>query len=205
VQFAFEEASYLAGILAAGMTKTGVIGAIGGTELPPVKRSFAAYAAGAHSVNSRLNVVTSYVGNWEDVSAGKEQALAQIGRRSDVLFQNADAAGLGVFQAARESRAAYVIGANADQNGVAPEVTLGSVVIDLRHAFLLVAREVKAHTFVPRVVSLGVRENVVRLVFNPTLQGQVPAPTRAAIDSVQRRLLDGSLRLVDSTGTVLGQ
>ena len=107
---------------------------------------------------------------------------------------------MGVFQAARESRSAYVIGANADQNAVAPEVTLGSVVIDLPHAFLLVAREVKEQTFTPRVVSLGVRENVVRLAINPTLDARIPQATRAAIDSVQKRLFAGSLRLVDSTG-----
>jgi basic membrane lipoprotein Med (substrate-binding protein (PBP1-ABC) superfamily) len=200
IQFAFEEASYLAGILAAGMTKSGAIGAIGGTELPPVKRSFAAYAAGARSAKPGIRVVVSYVGNWDDVSAGKEQALAQINRKSDVLFQNADAAGLGVFQAARESGATYVIGANADQNAVAPEVTLGSVVIDLRHAFLLVAREIKERRFRPRVVSLGIRENVVRLVLNPTLQSRISAPIQATIDSVQRRLFDGSLRIADSTG-----
>jgi basic membrane lipoprotein Med (substrate-binding protein (PBP1-ABC) superfamily) len=93
-----------------------------------------------------------------------------------------------------------VIGANADQNAVAPEVTLGSVVIDLRHAFLLVAQQVKAHTFVPSVVSLGVRDNVVRLVMNPALETSVSPATRAAIDSVQRQLFDGSLRLIDSTG-----
>jgi basic membrane lipoprotein Med (substrate-binding protein (PBP1-ABC) superfamily) len=200
IQFAFEEASYLAGILAAGMTKSGAIGAIGGTELPPVKRSFAAYAAGARSAKPGIRVVVSYVGNWDDVSAGKEQALAQINRKSDVLFQNADAAGLGVFQAARESGSTYVIGANADQNAVAPEVTLGSVVIDLRHAFLLVAKEIKERRFTPRVVSLGIRENVVRLVLNPTLQSRIPRPVQATIDSVQRRLFDGSLRIADSTG-----
>lgn len=205
IQFAFEEASYLAGILAAGMTKSGAIGAIGGTELPPVKRSFAAYAAGARATNAHIRVVTSYVGNWDDVSAGKEQALAQISRKSDVLFQNADAAGLGVFQAARESGSTYVIGANADQNAIAPEVTLGSVVIDLRHAFLLVASEVKEHRFTARVVSLGIRQNVVRLVLNPTLQSRIPVTVRSAIDSVQRRLFDGSLRVIDSTGTVASQ
>lgn len=205
IQFAFEEASYLAGVLAANVTKTGIIGAIGGTELPPVKRSFTAFTAGARSVKPNVVVIISYVGNWEDVSAGKEQALAQIARKSDVIFQNADAAGLGVFQAARESRAAFVIGANADQNAIAPEVTLGSVVIDLRHAFLLVAEQVKAHTFVPRVVSLGVRDNVVRLVLNPSLQATIAPSTRAAIDSVQRRLFDGSLRLVDSTGMPVTQ
>jgi basic membrane lipoprotein Med (substrate-binding protein (PBP1-ABC) superfamily) len=205
IQFAFEEASYLAGILAAGMTKSATIGAIGGTELPPVKRSFSAYSAGAKSVNPRIAVVVAYVGNWDDVSAGKEQALAQIGRRTDVIFQNADAAGLGVFQAARETKSTFVIGANADQNSVAPEVTLGSVVIDLRHAFLLVARDVKERTFKPRVVSLGIRENVVRLVLNPTLESTIPTTTRTAIDSVQRRLFDGAMRLVDSAGTILTQ
>jgi basic membrane protein A and related proteins len=193
LEFAFEEASYLAGILAAGMTKSGVIGAIGGTELPPVRRSFAAYAAGAHSLNPEVSIVTSYIGNWDDVSAGKEQALAQVARHVDVIFQNADAAGLGVFQAARESPSTYVIGANSDQNAVAPEVTLGSVVIDLRHAFLLVAQQVKQHTFVPRVV---------RLVLNPAIQARIPQASRVAIDSVQHRLFDGSLRVVDSTGAV---
>jgi basic membrane protein A and related proteins len=205
IQFAFEEASYLAGILAAGMSTSAAIGAIGGTELPPVKRSFAAYSAGARSMNPRVGVVVSYVGNWDDISAGKEQALAQIGRRTDVIFQNADAAGLGVFQAARETKSAFVIGANADQNGVAPEVTLGSVVIDLPRAFLLVAKDVKDRTFTARVVSLGIRENVVRLVLNPTLQSTIPSSIRATIDSVQRRLFDGSLRLVDSAGTIVTQ
>jgi basic membrane lipoprotein Med (substrate-binding protein (PBP1-ABC) superfamily) len=136
------------------------------------------------------------------VSAGKEQALAQVARHVDVIFQNADAAGLGVFQAARESPSTYVIGANSDQNAVASEVTLGSVVIDLRHAFLLVAQQVKEHTFVPRVVSLGLRDNVVRLVLNPAIQSRIPQASRAAIDSVQRRLFDGSLRLIDSTRAV---
>ena len=89
-------------------------------------------------------MLTSYIGNWDDVSAGREQALAQIGRNADVIFQNADAAGLGVFQAARETKKALVIGSNSDQNTVAPEITIASVVIDLPHAFLTVAREVKS-------------------------------------------------------------
>ena len=140
--FAFEEPSYLAGLVAGRMTKTGTIGVIGGTELPPVKASFAAFAAGAKAANPRVRVLTSYIGNWDDVSAGKEQALAQIGRGADVIFQNADAAGLGVLQAARE-RGIYAFGSNSNQNAVAPEAVLGSVVIDLPRAFLRVAREVR--------------------------------------------------------------
>lgn len=192
LEFAFEDGSYLAGMLAGAMTKSNRIGAIGGQEIPPVKRSFYAFEQGAKAVNPKVEVVASYIGNWDDASAGKEQALAQIRRGVDVIFQNADAAGLGIFQAVRENPTVRVFGANADQNGVAPEVTLASVVIDLPHAFLLVGKEVKAGTFTPRVISLGLAEDVVRLTLNPRLESTVPTATKAAIDSVRALMIKGT-------------
>ncbi len=192
LEFAFEDGAYLAGIIAGATTKTGTIGAIGGQEIPPVRRSFYAYEAGAKSVNPSVKVITSYIGNWDDASAGKEQALAQIGRGADVIFQNADAAGLGIFQAARQSKNVRVFGANSDQNNVAPEVVIGSVVIDLPHAFLLVAKEIQAGTFKPRVISLGMKTDVVRLVLNPALRNSIPASALAAVDSVTKQLVAGT-------------
>lgn len=191
IAFAFADASYLAGILAGSMTDTDTIGVIGGTELPPVKESFEAFARGAKSVKPAVTILTSYIGNWDDVSAGKEQALAQFERGADIIFQNADAAGLGVFQAARESKRALVIGSNADQNGVAPDVTIGSVVIDLPHAFLTVAREVKEGHFKARVIELGTRDDVVTLVLNPTLRNRIPAGTLHLVDSLSTEMHAG--------------
>lgn len=186
LSFAFDEPSYLAGMAAAAVSRSGVLGAIGGTELPPVKSSFDAFTAGARSIRPDILVLTAYLGNWDDAGAGKEQALAQIARRADVIFQNADAAGLGVFQAARESRGIWVVGSNADQNSVAPAVTLGSVVIDLPHAFLLVARDVKARTFAPRVIRLDTSSDVVRWVPNPAVTAVPPSMT-VRIDSIRTR------------------
>ncbi len=198
--FGFDDASYLAGVLAGSMTRTNAIGVIGGTELPPVVASFRAFERGARDANPRIRIVSSYIGNWDDVSAGKEQAIAQYSRGVDVIFQNADAAGLGVFQAARERRSVFVIGSNSDQNAVAPEITLGSVVIDLPLAFLTVAREVKAGIFKPRVVELGEASRVVTLVINPALRSRIPAVTLARIDSLQARMLAGQLTISgDST------
>jgi basic membrane protein A len=191
IEFAFADASYLAGLLAGAMTKSNVIGVIGGTELPPVKESFAAFTRGAKAANPKVSVLTSYLGNWDDVSAGREQALAQIGRGADVMFQNADAAGLGVFQAARETRKALVIGSNSNQNTVAPDITIASVVIDLPHAFLTVAREVKSKTFKPRLIRLGSESDVVTLVVNPTFQSRIPRVAMQAVDSVRRELAAG--------------
>ena len=189
--FGFAEPSYLAGMLAGALTRTNNLGVIGGTELPPVRESFRAFAAGARAVNPNVRIVTAYVGNWDDVSAGKEQALAQLARGVDVIFQNADAAGLGIFQAVREAKNAYVFGTNSNQNGVAPEVTLGSVAIDLPHAFLTIAREVRDHTFKPGVIHLGMRQQVVDLILNPALEAKIPVATRRAVDSTRALILAG--------------
>lgn len=191
ILFSFSGASYLAGMLAGSMSRSGTVGVIGGQELPPVKESFVAFERGVRSVRPNAKVLTAFIGNWDDVSAGKEQALAQIARGADVMFQNADAAGLGVFQAAREQPGVYVIGSNADQNAVAPNVTLGSVVIDLPRAFLQVAREVKAGSFTPRVVTFDARSDVVRLVINPAVQSRIPPRALAQIDSVNRQIHAG--------------
>jgi basic membrane lipoprotein Med (substrate-binding protein (PBP1-ABC) superfamily) len=201
IRFAFEEPSYLAGLVAGTLTKSNVIGAIGGTELPPVRASFTAFADGARAANPRVRVLTSYLGTWDDATAGKEQALAQITQGVDIIFQNADAAGLGVFQAAREKTGTWVFGSNADQNGVAPEVTLASVVIDLPHAFLTVTREVQSGTFRPRVIELDAATEVVKLVFNPAVEDRIPAALRQRVDSVWAAMVRGDFKLTIDGGS----
>jgi basic membrane protein A and related proteins len=191
IDFRFEEGAYLAGVIAASVSKSGVIGTIGGTELPPVKRGFAGFAAGAHSVNPRIRILSSYVGNWDDASAAKEQALAQITQGADVIFQNADAAGLGVFQAAKDSKGVWIIGSNSDQNGVAPAVTLASVVIDLPHALFMIGQQVRDGLFTPAVITLGAEQQVVKLVINPALGPEIPGAARVAVDSLEALQMTG--------------
>ena len=196
VGFAFEQASYQAGVLAGAMTKTNTIGLIAGTEIPPVKASFEAFARGAQSVNPRVQVLTAYIGNWDDVSAAKELALTQIGKGADIIFQNADAAGLGIFQAAKEKKI-LAFGANSNQNHLAPEVVIASVVIDLPKAMLMIAREVKDGNFKGRVIDLGVSKDVVRLEINPAFSARIPANITAAIDSIGKSLKDGTFHTLD--------
>jgi basic membrane lipoprotein Med (substrate-binding protein (PBP1-ABC) superfamily) len=191
-EFAFEESSYLAGMVAGTMTTSNMIGIIGGTELPPVKRSFAAFEQGARRTNPKVRFLLSYIGNWDDVSAGKEQAIAQIRRGADVIFQNADAAGLGVFQAVKEARGVLAIGSNSNQNDIVPESTIGSVVIDLPKALLLIAREVQGDNFSGRVFRLGLENDVVTFVQNPALATRIPRGVVAAVDSVASQMMNGT-------------
>ena len=201
LRFDVANPSYLAGMLAGIVTHSNVIGVIGGTELPPVRESFTAFARGAASVNPHVRLISSYIGNWDDVSAGREQALAQIAQGADVIFQNADAAGLGIIQAVRQSPGVWVVGSNSNQNSVAPTVMLGSVVIDLPHAFLTVAREVKAGHFRGHVLSLGMKNDVVELVMNPNALSRIPASGLARVDSVRAMMQRGAFSATQRPGS----
>jgi basic membrane protein A len=186
--FRLKEASYLAGMMAGGLTKTGTLGFVGGIELPPIKEAEAAWAAGAKTVNPRVVMRSSYLNSFDDVAAGREAALALMRVGADMFHHNADAAALGLFQAVKESPDAFIFGANSNQTALAPDRVLGSAVIDLPRAILSVAREVQAGGFSPRAESFGLKSGVVRFETNPALQSRV-SPTlsaliKAAADSI---------------------
>jgi basic membrane protein A len=186
--FRLEEASYLAGMVAGTLTKSNVIGFVGGIELPPIEAAYQGWVNGATAVNTKVRSRKVYLNSFDDAAAGREAALALIRAGADMFHHNADAAALGVFQAAKESPGVYVFGSNADQTHLAPERVVGSAVIDLPRALLLVARELKEGRFTPKVESFGLASGVVRYVANPALDSLLPtgltARLRAAADSI---------------------
>ncbi len=187
--FQIEQATYLMGVMSAMMSKSGRAGCVGGLEIPSVKSGFLAFAAGAKSVNQNFIVTQSYIGNWEDVGAAKEATLALIDQGADFIFQNADAAGLGVLQAAQERKGVFAFGSNKNQNSIAPQVILASAVLEVPQAFLSVARRVQEKTFKSEVMRLGMQEGVVSLALNPQLQDQIPPEVQSKIAEVRAGIL----------------
>ena len=199
--FRLSDATYLAGMVAGSLTSTNKIGYVGGIELPPVKMAYDAWAAGAKAVNPGVESRATYLNSFDDAVAGREAALAMIRLGVDMLHHNADAAGLGLFQAAKENRGVYVFGSNADQSGLAPERVLGSAVIDLPRAFLLVAREVKEGRFTPKVETFGLASGVISYRPNPVLDHLVPQALKDRLKATADSIIAGTLVPVDrSTG-----
>lgn len=194
IRFLLEEATYLEGILAASMSQSGKAGAVGGVEIPSVKSTILAFEAGAKSVRPDFQVQVVYLGNWEDVGAAKAASFALVQQGADFLFHNADAAGLGVLQAAQE-RKVLAFGANKNQNDVAPEAVLASAVIDLPRAFVQIAQEVKEGRFVGRVERKGMKEGVVSLVYNPRLEERVPAAIKQRVEAARQAIIAGTLQV----------
>ena len=174
---------------------------IGGTELPPVVESFRAFERGARDANPKIRIVSSYIGNWDDVSAGKEQAIAQYSRGVDVIFQNADAAGLGVFQAARERRSVFVIGSNSNQNARRPR---GHARKRGDRSSARLSQRWRARSRPERSSrgssSWGRRATSSRSSSTRRCASRIPAGTLARIDSLQARMLAGNFTISGNPG-----
>jgi basic membrane lipoprotein Med (substrate-binding protein (PBP1-ABC) superfamily) len=192
--FRLEEASYLAGMVAGAMTRSSIIGFMGGVELPPVKAAYEGWVAGARAVNPKVDTKVTYLNNWDDAALGREAALALIRVGADALHHNADAAALGLFQAAKETPNVLVFGANADQASLAPDHVPGSAIIDLPKAFLLVAREVKDGSFTPRVIAFGLNSNVVRYEPNRAFASRLADGLMARVDAARDSIIAGTLK-----------
>jgi basic membrane protein A len=195
--FALEEASYLAGMVAAGVSGSDTLGMVGGVAIPPVRGTFRAFEAGARSVKPDVEILESFIGNWDDVAAAKEAAVAQLRRGADVLIHNTDAASFGVFQAVREAvesgRTVWALGMNRDQNDVAPDVILGSAVIRIPQAFLETARAWQAGTLGGAPLYARSRDNIIDFVPNPAVSDRVPPDLLRRLDDVRAGIRAGEV------------
>jgi basic membrane protein A and related proteins len=121
------QAGYLAGIVAANITETDVIGAVGGIDsVPPVVNYIAGYANGAASVNPDIEVLVEYVSTditvaFNDPATGKSIGEQMIGADADVLFQVAGLSGQGAIEAACDADV-FGIGVDVDQYFSLPDL-----------------------------------------------------------------------------------
>lgn len=190
-----EEATYLLGMAAGGMSKNGVIGCIGGMKLPVITSTFLAFEQGAKAVNPKVQVKTVYLNSFDDQNAGKEAAKSLIAQKCDFIFHNADQAGKGMFDAAKEAKSVLVFGSNRDQNSVAPGICLGSAVIEMPRAFVAVAKSVKDGTFKPEFVELNIANGNIGVHWNAALQSKIPAPLMKKISEAQAKIKSGTLKI----------
>ncbi|MBI4581307.1 MAG: BMP family protein [Planctomycetes bacterium] len=201
------EAAYLCGAVAAQVSQTGCVGFIAAQQVPPVELCYHGFRSGFLKYRSdgrvREPVYINGVNPWEDSAAAKVKTQALLGTSDpctiDVLFQNADAASRGVFEAVEQHAGGapvFVFGANRDQNGTtATSKVLASAVIRVDEAFLRVARQVRAGTYKPRVESQTVATGVIDCVLNPSLDAMVGPQTaqkcRGVVEQAREELRSG--------------
>lgn len=191
LRFYLEQGFYLAGIVAADLSKSGKLAMIG-LNVPSINSTFKGFVAGAKSVRPDIDVKTIYINDDKDVPAATQATLQAIANGADLVLHQANAAAQGVFNACKQ-KGVYAFGANENQNDNESGVVLASATIVAKPAFVKVAQEVKAGKYVGGVTLIGMGDGGIDFIINPKLADKIPAATMAKVEEAKKKILSGEL------------
>lgn len=193
----FYEGRYLGGIVAARMSKTGVIGYVAAFPIPEVVQGINATLLGARSVNPKAEVKVVWTSSWFD--PGKERAAADtlISQGADILTHHTDSTA--VVQAGEE-KGIYTISYNSDMAKYGPRTCLTGATSVWDQYYIGRVKAAIAGTWKSSDVWGGIGQGMIRMApFNAV----IPADVVAEIATKQASI--GSGALSPFTGPLLDQ
>ncbi|MEX0971071.1 MAG: BMP family ABC transporter substrate-binding protein [Paracoccaceae bacterium] len=196
VIFNEQEGSYLVGILAAMASQTGVVGFVGGMDIPLIQKFSCGYAQGVLSVNPDATVIANMTGTtgaaWNDPVRGGELTMGQIESGADVVYHAAGGTGRGVLQAAADA-GILGIGVDSNQNGMFPGSVLTSMLKRVDVAVYDAFMDVNNGEFTSGIVVLGLAENGVGYAVDENNADLITPEMQAAVDAASAAIIDGSI------------
>ena len=186
-----QETAYLCGMIAAGITKTGVIGYIGGVDTMPMIAALEGYKEGARAVKPDVKIIHAFAGTWSDVEIGKQTAVALFEQGVDVLMGRGDGIALGCFQACIEKKV-FCFGDATDQNELAPDLILTSTASNVGLALQKIIEDIQTSgdAFTPKNYSFGMRDGVPYIT---DFHGLVPEDIAKQVQETQDKIMSGEL------------
>jgi basic membrane protein A len=191
------EPSYLAGMIAGGMSRSGRIGMVGGYPIPEVNRLMNAFMAGAKEVNPKASFTVSFINSWFDPPKAKEAAFAMIDQGADVMY----AERFGVSDAATE-RKVLAIGNVINTQDKYPDTVVASALWHMEPTIDAALKAVKAGSFKAedygKYSHMGAKGS--ELAPLGSFEKQVPADLLAKVKAREKAILEGKFTVkIDDT------
>lgn len=200
ILFKEEEGSFMVGALAAMKNKTGVIGFVGGMDIPLVRKFDCGYRQGAQYVNPDIDVLLNFAGStdhaWNDPARGSELATVQIEKGADVIYVAAGKTGMGVFKKIFESNL-YAIGADSNQNDIHPGYFLTSMVKGIDAAVFNGLEAVYNNAWQSGVKHLGLKEQGVYWALDKYNQNLISQKDKAQMAVLEEKIISGEIKVHD--------
>ena len=191
------EGAYMAGVIAGSMTKSNTLGVVASVPIPEVLRNINSFTLGAQSVNPKIKTKVVWVNAWFDPPKETEAATSLINGGADILFQHTDSPA--VLKTAEE-KGKRAFGWDSDMTAYGPKAHLGSAIINWQPYYKKAIDDALAGTWATGGVWWGVKEGAIDLV---SIAEDVPADTKAKIDTIKAGLKDGSFSIWK--GPIMGQ
>ncbi len=203
ISYKENEGSFLAGAMAAmlvkdggleGIGQEGIIGMVGGVDIPVIRNFKAGYEAGVAYVDPEIKVETIFAGDFEDPAKGKESALALYSMGADIVFQVAGKTGEGVFEAAEEV-GKYAIGVDSDQRYINPDVIVASMIKGVGLSIYESIEKIQEGSFeAGKPQYYGIEENGVSLGYGTEdMEDFVSEEMKAQLEEIKSKIISGEI------------
>lgn len=200
INFQTDEAAYLAGALAAMMSDSGVLGVIGGMDIPPVTIFTDGFQHGASCVNPDITTIITFTNNFGDQELGANVAQEMIQQGADVIFPPAGPLGYGAILTATQS-GVWGIGFDVDlyyslfMSGTitGSEYLLTSVQKNLDEAVYLTIMDVISGTFTSGTKMYNLAEGGVGFAPYHETDGAIPIEVKRKIEWLKQGISSGWL------------
>jgi len=194
-RFDLEEGFYIAGYLAALMSKTNTIGSVSVQNYPSIVSTLKGYEAGAKAAKPSITVLPPvYFGVEGDVARAKSATEQVIASGADFVIHQANGAAQGVFDAAKEKKI-YAFGSNSNQNSNPSGVVIGSAVIITKTPFKELADAVKRKVYTGTIGEYAMANDSIDFIVNPALQDKIPADIQQKIKDLAADIKAGKVKV----------
>ncbi len=184
-----EQGGYANGVIAAGMSDSGVIGVVGPIETGDAKLYVDGFVAGAQSVNPDIEVNVNWIGSFSDVALASEAAQTHIIAGADVLTGTAQMV-VGAIGVAEENGVLW-FGTQANQSSLAPDIVVANQVYDWTVVLKQIIGNFHAGALGGESFALTLGNGGLNIEYNPGVD--VPAGVRSLADEAVEGIENGSI------------
>ena len=177
-----EEGGYVNGVLAAGLTESGVIGVVGPVEAGDAKLYIDGFVAGATAADPDVVVNISYTGSFGDTALAAEAANTHIAAGADVLTGSAQQV-VGAISIAEEQGIPWM-GTQSDQSPLAPDIVVASQIYDWQAIFTDIILKHQAGEYGGTSYVLTLENHGLVMAFGADLDADAVSAAEDAVDAI---------------------
>ncbi|WP_223881584.1 putative B6 ABC transporter substrate-binding protein [Affinibrenneria salicis] len=190
------EGAYLAGVLAAKMTRTGTLGIVVSGEPPSWNAQSSAFIQGARATKADIKIRYAVIGPaaYSDAAGGKRVTSSVIAAGADIVFGQGNGSSFGMLQAVETSKAidggkVYFIDVIGDKSSIDKGNLLSSVIWNLTPVFTAMIQDLKADKFGSRNYTTSLKDGSVSLLQTK----HIPADIWQQVNAVSDEISSGKL------------
>lgn len=192
---AMQDISFIAGYLAAKMSKTGAVGVVASYNFSNITWQAEGFRLGARYANPGIKTYSNYINSFDDAGKAKEAAQAEIDSGADVIYSATDQASRGVYAAA-EANSVLAMASYSDQSQISPKTVLTSALADIPLLLdTMVEGSVKGTLMPSKTYAVGMAGGIGALAMNPKLADTIPPDVMVEVQTLTTDIKGGKLKI----------